>query len=74
LKRGPDGFSELNVDVSEYTIARFAGSTLWTQGSQPVLQPVVDEHSNIFLWNGDVFSGPLVSCQRKGVLASDGLA
>lgn len=36
---------------------------LWTQGSSPVSQPLVDEDGNILLWNGDIFAGPLVSAK-----------
>lgn len=49
------------MDLSECTLLRLAGCVLWTQGDKPVPQPLVDENGNVLLWNGDIFSGSLVS-------------
>ena len=54
-RRGPDTFSEIEIELSSTLNAKFSGYTLWMQGKSPALQPQVDTSGNILLWNGDVF-------------------
>ncbi|XP_014215808.1 asparagine synthetase domain-containing protein 1 [Copidosoma floridanum] len=71
--RGPDSLNGLEESIAEQWHIQFYASVLWMQGSQPVSQPLVDSDSNIFLWNGDVFSGSLFEenlCDSNVVLTA----
>ncbi|XP_058808676.1 asparagine synthetase domain-containing protein 1 [Phymastichus coffea] len=70
--RGPDGLNSLTQGLSEWWHGQFYASILWMQGAKPISQPLVDNDSNILLWNGDVFSGDLFQegiCDSEQVLS-----
>lgn len=54
--RGPDGFSEIEIEMLCDWRGKFAGSTLWTQGSYVLKQPLIAPNGSVFLWNGDKYS------------------
>lgn len=58
--RGPDHLAEKHVSLSHHWHGHFAASVLWMQGPEIITQPSLDDNNNLLLWNGDVFSGPLV--------------
>ncbi|KAG8233607.1 hypothetical protein J437_LFUL001018 [Ladona fulva] len=55
-RRGPDRTFSCDVVVLNWLLC-FKSYVLWMQGSEPTVQPVKDDHGNLLLWNGDIFSG-----------------
>ncbi|XP_008063256.1 asparagine synthetase domain-containing protein 1 [Carlito syrichta] len=62
-RRGPNSSKQLLKSDVHYQCL-FSGHVLWLRGVLTP-QPVEDERGNVFLWNGEVFSGVKVEAQEN---------
>ncbi|KAH9182163.1 hypothetical protein AeNC1_015862 [Aphanomyces euteiches] len=56
-RRGPNHLATWTFDIGSGRILHLTSAVLHLRGSTMCQQPVVDEHGNVLLWNGEVFDG-----------------